>query len=206
MILRLFDPELPASDPGSQSSALQSLEDAAAFFRKTPDRFAELGKKYGILLTQHWTLGKGSAIAERALDSLVPGQVATQLILLNPNRYALVKRIAPEPPPASKVRFELPSPAKVDLDDLFRRAGSAAVLAQVQAEVSGLVPLPPEAAARFAAQHDLAQRFSQAKSGHDRLAILRDLQRTLPPLLGEEGYSRYVSILSQHLEQAFLRY
>jgi hypothetical protein len=178
-------------DATSPESARALATEFAQILRARPDRFDELQSRGCCKSVVQWSEGRGPGELMRVLQSLEVGQIAPGAVRLGLS-YVVPKRVLAGPAAEVTARFELPSPTEPDLTFLFRSLDDdflAEQLSDIRARAVTALDLSDGA-------RDRLSKFQTSVLG---------VAPPGSPLLGSQGYDRYLAIVKRQFEAAILQ-
>lgn len=111
-----FDPLMPEELPGSLGGAWRDLVAIASEVRGEAAAFAEWRALHCCQGIVTWVRGRGEPSIEMLLDELAVGEIASEPVVLDGARLALVQRLEPRPVLAAPVSLDLPRPSAPEVE------------------------------------------------------------------------------------------
>lgn len=202
MIRLPFDPAAAPSEPTSKPAVLELATRLARQLSSDPQHFPALQAEYCCAgQSMQWTQRQEPTLVAFAAERLELGEIAAQPIEFA-SSYAIAKRIDPElAPPLTRLVFQLPAPADVDLDVVASRTQQDIMQQQLDnivVQVQQALALDAALAAELRSASQLPDELSDEATGEQKRAAFRALLERVKVPLGAEGYSRYLEISRRH--------
>lgn len=203
--------QVPFGD--SSEAARQLAKSASEELARTPSAFGLLQERFsspkGVMT---WTEGRPAAEVEVATKLLSMGQWTVEPLRVDSlAAYVIIKREAVEPlpePPPETVAFDVPSPAKIDVEYLLSERLTPAIarrtLVDMGSWASNLFRDQPEIAARLTAMHDVHGQANADLESNELMVAYHDLLRRVGALIGEAKFAQYQAAFDQTVEALVL--
>ncbi len=203
--LRLpFKPGMPDEDQYSQHRVFERALRLATTVAAEPERFSSYHDEYCCSAVEHVTEGRGWAPLEIALSKLKPGEVSAAPVLGEAWQFLVLRRLEDVATP-THVAFELPEPARPDVDYFMATDVQLVtrVFERVRDNVAAELALPEKVGEEVRHQLAAMERAGQ-EPPEARIKMLNEVSDRLRQLLGAAKYSDLVRSVDHQLELLLL--
>jgi hypothetical protein len=195
-IIRLrFDPNASQDNSASEKKIAALAASILKTLSQEPARFASFQEQYCCAKHERWTVGRGDTEKTALLEELPIGGITRKAVVLD-YAYTILKRLDPaEEPPEAPLRFELPNPARPDLDQLIKSMDSSTLAKRTRDVARATLPalqLSGQQGTEFESLHDKLAKEFESKPLDERQRAFQDFHQELEQLLGREKLARYV--------------
>lgn len=197
-----YDVTRPDEAPNSRRAVLDNMQRLSAELLDDPTGFEAHQKSYCCTSVAQWSEGQGSAPAEQALASLLPGEIAPAPVDIGA-AYAIIKRVVPSAEVTPAFSFDLPAPSAPNLRELARLALLNYQMPAAGQRCSQALGLDAELAERFVALHQAEGQISD-ESDEERVARFESFIHRVGALLGSARHGEYLKLLDKHFEEVLL--
>jgi hypothetical protein len=194
----------PDALPGSRAAVQAQVRLLQARLAANPSIFGALQQQYCCERRTSIIEGRGQPRLVAVLQVLQPGEVSKTAVDLGSHFSILALQATAEYWPEATARFELPSPAGVDLDAVVQRSSWSVVAAQLEAVADAATARLALDQARLRQLRDVQAAWEDCRAcgASERLARFNALLRGVQEVLDPERYAGYQALLREQFERA----
>jgi hypothetical protein len=189
-IERPFTADAKNDDPTSLSTV------TAALTRELPSLLLEPAGLAARGTITTFVEGRGDAADEAALRLLAPGEMTPKPVVRGAT-VAVLERLAPRKPAATRVLLDLPSPPTPDLAAWLTHDGSARLFESVEARAIRSFPRSRITLQKLASLTRYGAELEQAGSEDARASVVNELERDIARSFPADLAARYRELLTQ---------
>lgn len=191
---------VPVENPDSRESAIKRASSLVATLRETPTEWDALRQRFCCNSPEVWSQGRVSQALVDEAATLGIGDIS-KMPVDDPPFFVIAKRLDPQETKQPAIRFDLPSPAVIDVYQTAVSSSGTAVQRMIRTiadEASSVLRLAPARARDLKTLHeDLAQSFGDGETRAKREKALSVFEDRLGRILTPEQSTNYHELVAQ---------